>query len=136
LNPTPSRPPENRRRRDAALRALTVGAVLVAFALARPPDHPAWRFCGFYLLTHRDCPFCGLTRALCAAMKGEWLHALRLHALSPLVLGWLVGLFVFSIAAAFGRQVRLPSRLKPIAGWSALALFLLYWPLRLLKVVI
>jgi len=86
--------------------ALSVFAVLWYFT---PPAEPSVRFCGFHWLTGRDCPFCGLTRALFALAKGRWSQAIHFNALSPLGFtmlfalildaAWLTRLWRFGIAA-------------------------------------
>ena len=86
--------------------ALSLLAVLWCFT---PPAEPSVRLCGFYWLTGRDCPLCGLTRALFALAKGHWSQAIHFNALSPLgftmlfalVLNapWLARLWTFGIAA-------------------------------------
>jgi hypothetical protein len=64
-----------------AATALCVFAVLWCFT---PPADPSVRLCGFHWLTGRDCPLCGLTRALFALAKGHWSQAIQFNALSPL----------------------------------------------------
>jgi hypothetical protein len=61
--------------------ALSIFAVLWCFT---PPAEPSVRFCGFHWLTGKDCPLCGLTRALFAFAKGDWSQAIHFNALSPL----------------------------------------------------
>jgi hypothetical protein len=56
-------------------------AVLRSFTV---PADPHIRLCGFYWLTGRPCPLCGMTRALFALAHGQWTEALHFHALSPL----------------------------------------------------
>jgi hypothetical protein len=71
----------------ARIRPLRWGAaagLFAAFWWYAPPDNPTFRFCPFYLLTGRPCPFCGLTRAFCAIAKGHLDKAVHFHALSPL----------------------------------------------------
>jgi len=89
--------------------ALSVFAVLWCFT---PPAEPSVRLCGFHWLTGKDCPLCGLTRALFALAKGHWNQAISFNALSPLgftmlfalILNtawlprlWTFGIFAFSI---------------------------------------
>jgi hypothetical protein len=117
--------------RAAVLQATVVSSLLLACAVLRPSDHPAFRLCGFYQLTHLDCPLCGLTRGLCAAMKGEWRHAIHLNAMSPVVLAWMAGLLVVSLAAVTGRDWSFPVRVRSRLLLATGVLFLVYWPLRL-----
>jgi uncharacterized protein DUF2752 len=68
-------------------------AVFVVLWSFTPPSEPHIRLCGFYWLTGRPCPLCGLTRAVFALAKGHWAEAWRFHALSPLGLTMLLSLF-------------------------------------------
>jgi len=70
--------------------ALILLAVLWYFA---PAAEPPFRICGFYWLTGRPCPLCGLTRALFALAKGHWREAMQFNALSPLGFVMLFSLF-------------------------------------------
>jgi len=89
-----------------AAAALSVFAVLWYFT---PPTDPSVRLCGFHWLTSRDCPLCGLTRALFALAKGRWSQAIHFNALSPLGFtmlfalildaAWLTRLWGFGVAA-------------------------------------
>ena len=86
--------------------ALSALAVLWCFT---PPVEPSVRLCGFHWLTGKDCPLCGLTRALFALAKGHWSQAISFNALSPLgftmlfalILNapWLTRLWTLGIAA-------------------------------------
>ncbi|MGO9259070.1 MAG: DUF2752 domain-containing protein [Bryobacteraceae bacterium] len=68
-------------------------AVLAVLWSFTPPSEPRIRLCGFYWLTGRPCPLCGLTRAVFALAKGQWAEAFHFHALSPLGLTMLLSLF-------------------------------------------
>jgi hypothetical protein len=57
------------------------------------PGNPDVRVCGFYWLTGRPCPLCGLTRALFALAKGHWAEAVHFNALAPLGCAMLFALF-------------------------------------------
>ena len=59
--------------------ALSVFAVLLFFT---PPADPSVRLCGFHWLTGKDCPLCGLTRALFALAKGHWTQAISFAAIT------------------------------------------------------
>ena len=72
------------------------GAAILLFGVLwyfSPAADPPFRICGFHWLTGRDCPLCGLTRALFALAKGHWREALHLNALSPLGFVMLFSLF-------------------------------------------
>jgi len=76
-------------------RARIAGALLLFGVLwyFTPPAGPRFRLCGFYWLTGRDCPLCGMTRALFALAKGHVLQAIHWNALSPLGFVMLFSLF-------------------------------------------
>ncbi len=74
--------------------------------------------CPFRYLTALPCPLCGMTHALCALVRGEWMAALGFHALSPVVL-----------AAALA--VALGWRMPAIAVYILGAAFLGVWILRI-----
>lgn len=70
-------------------RAACLLAIAAALYWFTPLEIP---LCGFRWLTGLPCPLCGLTRAMFLLAKGEWMEAVRLHALSPLVAAALAGL--------------------------------------------
>jgi hypothetical protein len=74
-------------------RAAAALALFSLLALVTIPAEPRLRLCGFYWLTGRPCPLCGLTRALFALAKGRWVEAIHFHALSPLAFAMTFALF-------------------------------------------
>ena len=73
---------------------VAAGMSLLAFLrYYKPPAQAAFQLCGFHWLTGRPCPFCGLTRAMFALVKGHCSEALGFNALSPLAFAMLAGLF-------------------------------------------
>ena len=79
--------------RGFAWRLAASVAVLALLGSFTPPAEPRLRLCGFYWLTGRPCPLCGMTRAVFALVKGHWSEAFHFHALSPLGLVMLLSLF-------------------------------------------
>lgn len=79
--------------RRFAWRLAATAAVLAILWSFTPPAEPRIRLCGFYWLTGRPCPLCGMTRAVFALAKGHWVEAIHFHALSPLGLIMLLSLF-------------------------------------------
>ncbi len=74
-------------------RVMVAAALFAALWYGRVPAHPAVRLCGFYWLTGRPCPLCGMTRALFALAKGQWSEAVQFNALAPLGFAMLFALF-------------------------------------------
>jgi hypothetical protein len=74
-------------------RLLGAAALLAVLWAFTPPAEPRYRLCGFYWLTGRSCPLCGLTRACFALAKGHVREALGFNALSPLGFAMLFSLF-------------------------------------------
>ena len=73
-----------------AVRAATPVAILalVAAVLLRfpPTQYTFYPRCPIYWLLHLQCPGCGTTRALAALLHGHFAEALRLNALTTLML--------------------------------------------------
>jgi hypothetical protein len=80
-------------RHTLALRAAAAVALLLVLWSYTPPADPRFRLCGFHWLTGRDCPLCGMTRALFALAKGHFRQALGFNALSPVGFAMLFSLF-------------------------------------------
>lgn len=77
-------------------RWVRIAAALLLFGVlwfVAVPDVPRVRLCGFYWLTGRPCPLCGLTRGLLAFAKGHFSQALSFNLLTPLAFLMLFGLF-------------------------------------------
>lgn len=85
--------------------SVAAGALLL-FGLYEPAADAPVRLCPFYWLTSLPCPFCGLTRALCALAKGDWSAAVELHALSPLVMGLLLSALLPGLRVPAAWQAR------------------------------
>jgi Protein of unknown function (DUF2752) len=88
-------------------RAWQAGAIAVALLGARlaNPDRPLpFDVCAFKHLTGRPCPTCGLTRAVCHAVRGDWAQSVAYHPAGPLVALALVAWMVWSAAEAYRGQ--------------------------------
>jgi Protein of unknown function (DUF2752) len=82
------RPRSDHWARLAPLLALL--ALLLAAAL--PTGGIGWILCPVRTLTGVPCAGCGLTRSVIRAARGEWVAALRLHPLGPVLCLGLLGL--------------------------------------------
>lgn len=78
---------------SVARRAAAAMALFTALWYFSVPGDPHERLCGFYWLTGRPCPLCGLTRALFALAKGHWMEAVHFNGLAPLGFAMLFALF-------------------------------------------
>ena len=103
-------------------RAGLVTLLFTGFALYDAPVEPKFHMCGFLWLTGFPCPLCGMTRALCFLMKGQFYQAIQLHALSPVA--------AVTVAVLGIRQT------LPVWSWKVLGgSFLIYGVSRLLLAV-
>ncbi|MEI8293342.1 MAG: DUF2752 domain-containing protein [bacterium] len=116
---------------------LILGACLVFLILFSKTVFPFFPSvpCAFKDLTGLPCPFCGGTRAACAALQGDFSHSLRLNALSMPFLALLVSITVTSVVEILcGRPL---ARWQDIFRWLAkswpywLALLFLWWTLHI-----
>ena len=83
--------------------------------------------CPLRALTGIPCPTCYLTRATCVSLRGDWLHALQLHAFGPLVAA---ALLIWSVQAIRRRRFY-PQGLE---AWHLVVVVLAlvaYWATRL-----
>lgn len=69
----------------AALPAAIILATALLFYLP-PTQYPFYPQCPIHEYLHLDCPGCGATRALAALLHGHLLEALRLNALTTLLI--------------------------------------------------
>jgi hypothetical protein len=96
-------------------RPLAVGFVVAAGAWALSPVHPPLA-CPFRAATGLPCPFCGMTRAVDAALHGHLAASLRFQPAGILLL--------VAVAFVVLRRSRAPIRLP---AWTLLAVFALMW---------
>jgi hypothetical protein len=89
------------RRRAKAWQAGALAAVLVGARLVNPSRPLPFEVCGFKHLTGLPCLTCGLTRALCFAVRGDWAQSVACHPLGPLAALALVAWMCWSAAEAF-----------------------------------
>ncbi len=87
-------------RWDRARRAIVATMVLLAAALVDPERPLPIGVCLWKWATGRPCPTCGLTRAVCHAMRGEWATSLDFHPAGVLVVAGFAGWAVWSALEA------------------------------------
>lgn len=124
--------PDLQRSRAAQTALLSIGLVA---ALCANPDHPLpFDVCGFKYLTGLPCPTCGLTRALCHALRGDWTVSLSYHPAGILLAAALIGWTFWSATeAARGRPLAdaLRGRLSASLLAAGVALSIASWIVRL-----
>ena len=104
-----------------------VAGVFLAAEVLPPGLRPA---CGFYAVTGKPCPTCGMTRSLHALFRGRLLEALRDNPLAALVFG-LLALWVLAgaVSRLWGRNllVETTPREERFLWILLLLAFLLNW---------
>ena len=92
---------------------------LIIWALFYDPSQgPSFPLCLFHHWTGLPCPACGMTRSVCAFMKGQWERAVHFHPLGPLaavilVTAWMRRIMVICIRDGDSRRVQ---RLRVLVG--------------------
>lgn len=109
------------------------GVVVAAFCL--DPDRPLpFDLCLFHQLTGLPCPFCGLTRAFCHALHGQWSQSLAYHPAGILLAAAVSGRAVWlALDAMHGRSLQAGwyQRAVRVLGPAGAAVSLLGWMIRL-----
>jgi hypothetical protein len=136
------------RRREAALQKLdpatgsdvwlarffllaVIGAGLVSLLSGASPESLAFWPCPFHLVTHMECPGCGMTRACIALARGDIGNALHYNPLS-------LGLVLFAAGFALApRRMRrcwqaLSRNTRLTCTWAMLVLVLGFWAYRIM----
>jgi hypothetical protein len=79
-------------------------ALLAAGALVNPQRPLPIDLCLLKRLTGLDCPTCGLTRAVCSLLQGDWAASLSFHPAGILVVVSLAAWTVWSALEAWRGQ--------------------------------
>lgn len=130
----PPRLLDGARRRALALQAVVLGAVLLGARLVDATRPLPFEVCAFKHLTGRPCLGCGMTRALCHALHGDWAQSLSYHPAGPLLAATLLVWTAWSAAEAVrGRPIQdvLRQRAGRVALTTGFALSLVVWVVRL-----
>ncbi len=130
----PPRLLDGARRRAMAWQAGAMAAVLVGARLADASRPLPFEVCAFKHLTGLPCPTCGLTRALCHAVRGDWGQSFASHPAGPLLA---LALFVWmswsAAEASRGQPIQdaFRGRLANALVAAGIALSLVFWIVRL-----
>ncbi len=122
------------RRRARAWQAGAIAAVLLGARLADASRPLPFEVCGFKHLTGRPCLTCGLTRALCHAVRGDWTQSVAYHPAGPFLALALFVWMLWSAAEAYrGQPIQeaLRGRLGNALLAAGFALSLVVWIVRL-----
>src|SRR5258706_6131196 len=104
-------------------------AVLAASFLYFPYCRTGPVFCPLALCLGLPCPGCGITRALGHATQGQFREAFQYHAIWPLLLGYIVFLWIYQVAETVrGEPPKLPTYK---IGGAAIFVLLGFWAVRL-----
>ena len=119
-----------RLRMSGALTALFAVAAFVNPARPLPVD-----LCLLKALTGLPCPTCGLTRAVCHAVQGDWLGSFSFHPAGILVVASLAGVILWSSLEAWrGQAIWLQGQktMAKLAGAAIAVTSLVSWLIRII----
>jgi Protein of unknown function (DUF2752) len=109
-------------------------ALLAVGALVNPQRPLPIDLCLLKRLTGLDCPTCGLTRAVCSLLQGDWAASLSFHPAGILVVVSLAAWTVWSALEAWCGQaiwMRGQRMLARLAGAAIMLISLAAWISRL-----
>jgi Protein of unknown function (DUF2752) len=127
-----------RQRSDHWVRLAPLLALLaLLLAAALPTGGIGWILCPVRTFTGVPCAGCGLTRSVIRAARGEWVAALRLHPLGPILCLGLLGVALSGLLPCVWRDRLRKALGRPVvlqaAGLAAIGallvneLFRLVW---------
>ena len=121
--------PASSKTRRLILWGSSLPALLAASFLYFPYSTTGPVLCPSALLLGIPCPGCGMTRALGHAGHGKFREAFEFNAIWPLILGYLVLLWIYQILQTWrGEPPKWPT--SKIGG-AALIVLLSFWAVRL-----
>ena len=91
--------PHGRRRR--AWLSASLGLLLAIAALTDPARPLPFEVCPIHRLTGVPCPTCGMTRAVCFAVHGQWRRSLAFHPAGLIVAAGIVLWMLWAAAEAW-----------------------------------
>ena len=100
-------------RTSGVLTALLAAGVFVNSSRPLPID-----LCLLKAWTGLDCPTCGLTRAVCSVLQGDWAASLGFHPAGILVVVSLVGWVAWMSLEAWRGQALWETRRKALARFA------------------
>jgi hypothetical protein len=109
-------------------------ALLAVGALVNPQRPVPIDLCLLKRLTGLDCPTCGLTRAVCSLLQGDWAASLSFHPAGILVVVSVAAWTMWSALEAWrGQAIWMTGRktLARLAGAAIALLSLATWIVRL-----
>jgi hypothetical protein len=107
-------------RTSRAVQAAVLALLLVGAAVANPVRPLPFDVCVFKRLTGHACLTCGMTRALCWAVRGEWTQSVACHPAGPIVAVALAAWAIVSTVDAWCGQV-IADTLRRRAGAALMA---------------
>ena len=91
--------------RTARLREIALAVAAIVFAAFANPNRPLpIDICLWHRFTGFECPTCGLTRAFCHAVQGNFAQSLAMHPAGILLFAALAGWIGWSLTELFVRQ--------------------------------
>jgi Protein of unknown function (DUF2752) len=111
-----------------------IAALIVVAALVDPDRPLPFDVCAFRYLTGLPCPTCGLTRALCHALRFDWARSFAYHPAGVVLAIALVGWTVWSAvelyrARPIGEPLR--RRLAAICAGAVCSMSVVFWIVQL-----
>jgi hypothetical protein len=117
-------------RREKLRQGGVLGAGLLCARLTNPDRPLPFDICLWKRVTGFPCPTCGLTRAVCYALRGEWSASVHLHPAGLVVAAALVAWLACTIADAVRGEVVLErARPRLTSGFLAVTavVSLVFW---------
>ncbi|HXF05833.1 MAG TPA: DUF2752 domain-containing protein [Blastocatellia bacterium] len=102
---------DNRYRLEEMVGLTFLTGLIIGAFFYDPSNGPSFPVCLFHHWTGLPCPACGMTRSVCAFMKGRWEEAVYFHPLGPmaaliLVGSWTKGIISICISDRGSRPAR------------------------------